>query len=110
MPRFHLLGDKIHCGSSFYLLPASSFLTGLYERLCFLQYSFYPQKGQEHPTSCSAEKLFYCGYFAGKIDPVLCVAGKMKYICWETFLANFLLNGHYRREAEKICFRTLDNL
>ena len=39
---------------------------------------------QEHPTSCSAEKLFYIGYFAGKIDPVLCVAGKMKYICWET--------------------------
>ena len=50
----------------------------------------------------SAEKLFYSGYFAWKIDPVLCVAGKMKYICWETFLANFLLNGHYRREAAKI--------
>ena len=30
------------------------------------------------------KKLFYSGYFAGKIDPVLCVAGKMKYICWET--------------------------
>ena len=26
------------------------------------------------------KKLFYSGYFAGKIDPVLCVAGKMKYI------------------------------
>ena len=40
---------------------------------------------QEHPMSCSAKKLLYSGYFAGKIDPVLCVAGKMKYIGWETF-------------------------
>ena len=27
--------------------------------------------------SCSAKKLFYSGYFAGKIDPVLCVAGRL---------------------------------
>ena len=46
--------------------------------------------------------VFYSGYFPGKIDPVLCLPGKMKYICWETFLKNFLLNGHYRREAAKI--------
>ena len=26
-----------------------------------------------HPTSCSTKKLFYSGYFAGKIDPVLYV-------------------------------------
>ena len=31
------------------------------------------------------KKLFYSWYFAGKIDQVLCLAGKMKYICWETF-------------------------
>ena len=30
--------------------------------------------------SCSAKKLFYSGYFAEKIDLVLCVASKMKYI------------------------------
>ena len=35
--------------------------------------------------SCSAKKLFYSGYFAGKIDPVLCVADKTKYSCWEAF-------------------------
>ena len=46
--------------------------------------------------------LFYSGYSAGKIDPVLCVAGKMNFICWVTFLENFLLNGHYRRVAAKI--------
>ena len=46
------------------------------------------------------KKLFYSGYFAGKIDPVLCLAGKMNYICWETFLKNFLLNGHYRRDDD----------
>ena len=34
----------------------------------------------------------------------------MKYICWETFLENCLLNGHYRREAAKIFFRTWDSL
>ena len=45
---------------------------------------------QEHPASCSAEKLFYSGYFAGKIDPVLCAAGKMKYVCWETFSQLFV--------------------
>ena len=42
----------------------------------------------EHPTtgtSCSAKMLFYSGYFAGKIGLVLCVAGKMKYNCWELF-------------------------
>ena len=42
----------------------------------------------EHPTSCSAKKLFCSGYFAGKIDPVLCV--KMKYICCETFRKLFI--------------------
>ena len=52
---------------------------------CFPYYMVIPWCIQEHPTSCSAEKLFYSGYFAGKIDPVLCAAGKMKYICWETF-------------------------
>ena len=52
--------------------------------------------------SCSGKKLLYSWYFAGKIAPVLCVAGKMKYISWETFLAIFLLNGHYRRKAAKI--------
>ena len=49
---------------------------------------------QEHPTSCSAKKLFYSGYFAGKIDPVLCVAGKIKYIV-----------GIIAREAAKIFFK-----
>ena len=40
--------------------------------------------------SCSAKRLFYSGYFAGKIDPVqLYFAGKMKYICWETFQKTF---------------------
>ena len=43
-------------------------------------------------------------FFAGKTDPVLCLAGKMKYICWETFSKNFLLHGHYRRKAAKILF------
>ena len=36
------------------------------------------------------KKLFCSGYFAGKIDPVLCGAGKMKYICWETFQKLFV--------------------
>ena len=30
------------------------------------------------PNELFCKKLFYSGYFAGKIDPVLCVAGKMK--------------------------------
>ena len=34
--------------------------------------------------NCSAKMLFCSGYFAGKIDSLLCLAGKMKYICWET--------------------------
>ena len=34
-------------------------------------------------------ELFCSGYFAGKIDPILCVAGKMKCICWETFQKTF---------------------
>ena len=34
----------------------------------------------------------------------------MKYLCWETFLKNVLLNGHCRRKVAKILFRTLDNL
>ena len=46
------------------------------------------------------------GYFAGKIEPVLCLACKVKYICWVTF---YLLNGHYRRKTAKILL-TLDNL
>ena len=29
-------------------------------------------------------------YFARKIDPVLRLAGKTKYICWETFFKKFL--------------------
>ena len=33
----------------------------------------------------------------------------MKYTCWETFLENFLLNGHYRHKAANF-FRTLDRL
>ena len=58
----------------------------------------------EAPNSCSAKKLFYSGYFARKIDPVICLAGKMKYImsCWQDeihlmgdFLKNFMLNGYY---------------
>ena len=56
-------------------------------------------KLQEHPTSYSAKKPFYSGYFAGKIDPVLCVAGKMKYIV-----------GIIAREASKIFLTTSDNL
>ena len=47
------------------------------------------------------KKLFYSGYFAGKIDPVLCVADKMKYICWETFKKTFVKSGLYRHETEK---------
>ena len=35
---------------------------------------------------------------------------KMKCICRETFLKNFLWNGHYRRKAVTISFRTLDGL
>ena len=30
------------------------------------------------------KKLFYSGYFAGKTDSLLYLAGKMKYICWQT--------------------------
>ena len=30
-------------------------------------------------------KLFYSGYFDGKIDLLVCLAGKTKYICWEPF-------------------------
>ena len=56
----------------------------------------------EHQASCSAKKLFYSGYFAGKIDPVLCVAGKRKYICWKTFLKNFLLNGIIAAKRRKL--------
>ena len=41
------------------------------------------------PNELFCKKLFYSGYFAGKIDLVLCVAGKMKYICWETFYKTF---------------------
>ena len=37
------------------------------------------------PNELFCKKLFYSEYFAEKIDPVLCVADKMKYICWETF-------------------------
>ena len=35
----------------------------------------------------------------------------MKYICWETFLENFLWNGHYRIIGlkQRHFFRTLDN-
>ena len=54
---------------------------------------------KEHPTSCSAKKLFYSGYFAEKIDPVLCVAGKMKYIV-----------GIITLEVAKFFLRTSDNL
>ena len=57
---------------------------------------------QEHTTSCSAKSLqFYSAYFAGKIDPVFCVADKMKYVFWETYLENFLSKRHYRRKAPK---------
>ena len=47
-------------------------------------------------NSCST-----VGVLLEKIDPVLCLAGKMKYICWET-LKNFLRNRHYRCETAKI--------
>ena len=53
------------------------------------------------------KKLFYSGYVAGKIGPVLCVAGKMKYISWEPFFSNFLLNVHYRPEAAKFFLELL---
>ena len=61
---------------------------------------------QEHTSSCSAKKLFYSGYFPEKIDPVLCLPGKMKYICRETLLKNFLLNGHYPCEAAEFFLKT----
>ena len=41
------------------------------------------------------------GILLGKIDPVLCLAGKMKEVCWETLLKYVLLIGHYRREEAK---------
>ena len=53
------------------------------------------------PNKLFCKKLFYSGYFAGKIDPVLCVADKMKYICLETFQKTFIKSGHYRHETEK---------
>ena len=46
---------------------------------------------------------------AGKIDPVLSLAGKMKYICSETCLENVFVKWAYLREAANIVFRTLDN-
>ena len=61
-------------------------------------------ENQEHPTSCSAKEAVLQWVFAEKIDPVLCVADKVKYICWET-LENFLLNEHSGREAAKMFFR-----
>ena len=45
--------------------------------------------------SCSTIGMLY-----GKLI-ALRVAGKRKCICWETFLENFLLNGHYHCEAAK---------
>ena len=65
---------------------------------------------QEHPTSCSAEKLFYNEYFAGKTDPVLCVAGKMKHICWQTFFRKLFVKWALSPPSGEILFRTLDNL
>ena len=56
------------------------------------------------------QKAVLSEYFAGKIDPVLCLAGQIKYICWENCFKNFSLNGHYRSEPAKVFFRTLDNL
>ena len=53
------------------------------------------------PNEMFCKKLFYSVYFAGKIDPVLCVADKMKYICWETFQKTFVKSGHYHHETEK---------
>ena len=38
------------------------------------------------------------GILLGKLIQ-FCVDSKMNYICWETFLENVLLNGHYRRKA-----------
>ena len=52
---------------------------------------------QEHPTSCSEKKLFQSGYSAGKIDPVLCLAGKVNYVCWEIFLENFCIIASKRQ-------------
>ena len=37
------------------------------------------------PNELFCKKLFHSGYSAGKIDPVLCFAGKVTYIRWETF-------------------------
>ena len=76
---------------------------------------FYSEERKRHEQLRSTQravlqkKLFYSGYSAGKIDSVLCVAGKMKYICWETFLEKFLLNRHYGREAANF-FKILHNL
>ena len=53
------------------------------------------------PNELFCKKLFYSGYFAGKIVPVLCVADKMKYICWETFQKTFVKSGHYHHQTEK---------
>ena len=55
--------------------------------------------------SCSAKKLFYSGCFAGKIDPVLCVAGKMKYICWETFTKLFIKWALLPRRGENFVLK-----
>ena len=64
---------------------------------------------EEYPTSCSAKMLFYsCS--AGKVDPILCVADEMKYICWETFLENFFAEWALSLQIGKKFFRTLDNL
>ena len=41
------------------------------------------------PNELFHKKAVLQWVFPGKIDPVLCFAGKVKYICWETFKKTF---------------------
>ena len=56
------------------------------------------------PNELFCKNLFCSRYFAGKIDSLLCLAGKMKYIYWETnrkFLCEMVIISEKRG---KFCF------
>ena len=49
------------------------------------------------------------GILLGKLIKFLCVAGEMKYICWETF-SKLFVKWALSPQSSKTFFRTLDNL
>ena len=53
------------------------------------------------PNELFCKKALLQWAFCWETWSSLCVAGKMNYICWETFLENLLLNGYYRRKGAK---------